>query len=616
MSIASAESRSDPALPVLQQQMEEFRRLLGPFTGVRLPSIPTFGSVGEVKQFCEGLLDPGTPHTWRAESRGWGPTQSASLQHSLFLARKIVPAQGCPIQKSKEYVRRMSLPSPATDPGFLEFCAQEIPLLFKSGWDRSYASRVSGMTLTTSACLENPRSKGGARAIGSADYCREVALGMLLPPDPKPVRVQGIVDGCKHRVVSCGSWEEGFLSPLHNTVYDHLSRQDWLIRGDARPRCFPSFTSVRGEVFVSGDYEAATDNLSLQVYQELLRLVSLTSKNVPASVWEAALRFSERDLFVEGDESVFRQRRGQLMGSFLSFPFLCLVNYLCFRWVVGPSAPVAVNGDDIVFRARPSVAEKWMGAVAAAGLTLSKGKTSVDGRFFTLNSALFSASEVSVRAVPFLRAKCLFKRPTSVSAFCGQWKALCAGCPGSRRRLVQVAFLKRCRGAIDGSRRSLTRGLGLRVPVSVLRMAGLFKREMFYLSFPKEKALPLVRPEVSYLSVPLGWARCPLSSLTRSNREKARTEERTCFFPALIAKSRVCDPVTSRSVYWDLVKEGCWSYAPVVLTKGLHRSWQRLCAVLGSRTVNPEPNPPPSSAGVWVRREELLQVGNAGLGWV
>jgi len=613
MSMAQAESGLDPALPDLQRKLEELLRLLGLTT--RLPSVPRFASVGEIKQFCGGLLDPTCPHPWREGLRVFPPRQAASVKHTLFLFRKILPAVEDPFLKAKAYVRGMSRPSPATDPGFLAFCQREIPKLFRPGWDRSYASKVSGLTLSTSGCLENSRSDGGARAVGSADYCQSVARGLIVPPLPQPVRVTAIEDGGKYRVVSCGSWRESFLSPLHNTIYDHLSKFDWLLRGDARPRSFRGFTSVPGEVYFSGDYEAATDNLSLEVYQELLRLVSLTSREVPDSVWSAALLYSQRDLYVPKDRGLHRQRRGQLMGSFLSFPFLCLVNYLCFRWVVGDGPPVAVNGDDIVFRATPSLGEEWMGKVAAAGLTLSKGKTLVDHQVFTLNSSLFWGGRSRVEALPFIRSKALFLRPYSVSAFVGQFRALCPGFSGERRRPVYCSFLSRCRGVIFGSRRSLTRCLGLKVPTSVLRMTGLYKREVHYLSFKEERELPPVCPVLSFKCLPSGWTRLPLARFNRSKRKRLRTDERTSFFPAVLAKSRVTSPVVSFKDYWVAVRDGCWGYQPINLPPGVHAYWLRLCVKLGARTVNPVPKPLPVLSKVWVRKECLAPSRNPGLGY-
>jgi len=50
------------------------------------------------------------------------------------------------------------------------------------------------------------------------------------------------------------------------------------------------------------------------------------------------------------------------------------VNYLGFLWYTGDlggSLPVKVNGDDIVFRARPEVIKRWKAGVCGAGLTLS-----------------------------------------------------------------------------------------------------------------------------------------------------------------------------------------------------------------------------------------------------
>jgi len=53
------------------------------------------------------------------------------------------------------------------------------------------------------------------------------------------------------------------LVPLHRTIYNRLSKEKWLLRGEARPGEFSEFVRVEGEKMTSGDYEGATDNLNM-----------------------------------------------------------------------------------------------------------------------------------------------------------------------------------------------------------------------------------------------------------------------------------------------------------------------------------------------------------------
>jgi len=81
----------------------------------------------------------------------------------------------------------------------------------------------------------------------------------------------------KSRGVTVASKDKMPLAPLHRMIYDHLSRFPWLLRGEAKPSSFKDFCSVKGTVFVSGDYEAATDNLSLEVAEVLLESILSSS---------------------------------------------------------------------------------------------------------------------------------------------------------------------------------------------------------------------------------------------------------------------------------------------------------------------------------------------------
>jgi len=85
---------------------------------------------------------------------------------------------------------------------------------------------------------------------------------------------------------------------------------------------------------------------------------------------------------------------GQMMGSYLSFPFLCLQNYLAFRWslhcagVKGP-VPVIINGDDILFQQpTPEFHLSWRRVVGEVGLVVEETKTSVSREYGSLNSTL------------------------------------------------------------------------------------------------------------------------------------------------------------------------------------------------------------------------------------
>lgn len=92
------------------------------------------------------------------------------------------------------------------------------------------------------------------------------------------------------------------------------------------------------------------------------------------------------------------QRNGQLMGSVLSFPLLCIANLYCFvkslgimtRFLSGAitmnSLPVFVNGDDIFFISDAAHYQKWLATIPIVGFSPSQGKNFFHPTLGTMNS--------------------------------------------------------------------------------------------------------------------------------------------------------------------------------------------------------------------------------------
>jgi hypothetical protein len=92
------------------------------------------------------------------------------------------------------------------------------------------------------------------------------------------------------------------------------------------------------------------------------------------------------------------QQTGQLMGSVLSFPILCIINLISY-WIsmeeyLGKELdftelPVLINGDDILFPSNPDHYEIWKGKIRSVGFSLSIGKNYIHKDLFTINSIMF-----------------------------------------------------------------------------------------------------------------------------------------------------------------------------------------------------------------------------------
>jgi hypothetical protein len=155
----------------------------------------------------------------------------------------------------------------------------------------------------------------------------------------------------------------------------------------------------KDEVFLSGDYEAATDNLFSWVSETLAEECALHLKLHPVEKMLFIRSLTQHFIEVENpetkEEESIKQLNGQLMGSITSFCILCLANAAGTRWAHELAmkrkfslrkTPGTVNGDDVALRTKYSGYRYWQQITAAMGLKESLGKTFVSDKFVQLNS--------------------------------------------------------------------------------------------------------------------------------------------------------------------------------------------------------------------------------------
>jgi hypothetical protein len=182
------------------------------------------------------------------------------------------------------------------------------------------------------------------------------------------------------------------------------------------------------EEFISGDYKASTDNLHSWVSEALLEALNeiWIEQNIDDefSIYrERIVQLMKRALtghklmdptmnqsYREGNElreSDFKdQKEGQLMGSIISFPFLCLANAALCRWAMEISEKknlrlvnrhiegykkcrLLINGDDCVFPGKRNLFGIWEKITSFGGLESSVGKTFRSDKFLTINSVQY-----------------------------------------------------------------------------------------------------------------------------------------------------------------------------------------------------------------------------------
>lgn len=291
-------------------------------------------------------------------------------------------------------------------PRYLDFVRSECRALFRKGWDASYESFCLTVTPPLSAVLASKEKRRlcsalGGRAdggcLGQVAGEQDAFLDCVLHGQGAIEDLEGsllvVQSAGKPRPLSKFQASALALKPLHKTLYGFMKKFPWLLVGDPTASRLDraGFREGEGEL-VSGDYASATDGLSIEVAEAILGVVLERSVFVPENVRRGALS-ALRPLLLYGDdlESSFRPVRGQMMGSYLSFPLLCLQNYLAFRWsLLGTGVrrvPLLINGDDILFQ-RTGHFPRWSSAVGSVGLTVEPTKTSVERGWGTINSTL------------------------------------------------------------------------------------------------------------------------------------------------------------------------------------------------------------------------------------
>jgi hypothetical protein len=191
------------------------------------------------------------------------------------------------------------------------------------------------------------------------------------------------------------------------------------------------FRDCPTDFFVSGDYSAATDNLKIEYTLQTFDTLSIQLKNICRTEFNQDMDVLSEYLYLcrrllEPHDLVYNdkkglleqiclenkipyqtlrggfisvlQRNGQLMGSPISFPFLCAINFICY-WTsinrfIGVHCPhrllpVLINGDDILFRSNVDHYKIWKEVISEVGFTLSLGKNYTHPSYLTINSELY-----------------------------------------------------------------------------------------------------------------------------------------------------------------------------------------------------------------------------------
>lgn len=177
-----------------------------------------------------------------------------------------------------------------------------------------------------------------------------------------------------------------------------------------------------GDFWVSGDYSSATDLLNFEVSKVILKkclnLLGYIDESEEFKILMAVLK-PHRILYPVSRSRggpptpvlpPVIQRNGQLMGSPLSFPILCIANFLAWAYAhyegsfdrrirrkVFDQLPVLINGDDSMFKSTHMKYDVWKRITKTFGLELSPGKNLLSSSFGTINTTMFRFTKDKVK---------------------------------------------------------------------------------------------------------------------------------------------------------------------------------------------------------------------------
>lgn len=238
-------------------------------------------------------------------------------------------------------------------------------------------------------------------------------------------KVEAVLEPFKVRTISKGESLPYYLAKRMQLVLHGAMRKMEPFRLIGRPLDVPDLLDLRvnsnfyldsqESKWLSIDYSAATDGLSARLSSEIMKelLGNLFMRNPCLYNMMLSVLAPHRILYpkVAGTQlDPVQQKNGQLMGSVLSFPVLCLANlglYLTVRKRERPWAPyskllrsVLVNGDDMLYIGSNSEWELHKLLGKRIGLEMSPGKAYIHERYANINSTSLDMDLSRVNTTP------------------------------------------------------------------------------------------------------------------------------------------------------------------------------------------------------------------------
>jgi hypothetical protein len=407
------------------------------------------------------LIDNKSRQRYSCEVRQTDRDLMISLAMGILQLKRGMPPlpENLKLKARKDLQERLTTPA-VTPRVLVDQVCRTANELFPVGWDKKCP--IPSYAPSRSSCVQNTRGEGGIQSFvfdkqrtGSKNHLNqvleplpttEIALkegykaghfahpnmitqdqfeDFALRSQPREFRacVEIVEDPLKARVITKNEWQCQALKPLQKLIHGRLRKHPsfQLIGKVISEEVVAHIDAFEDCKFVSGDYSAATDNLNSDCTEAAIECIlgNMRGKLSRKPEFMLLARRSLTGLIVQDKELglEYMMSRGQLMGSLLSFPILCLINFAVWRHSAelaygtacdgqgkgGIWDKVLINGDDIGFAASNKHYEVWKNLVPQVGLTPSQGKNYFTREFLTLNTRIFRQTvEGHWYHVPFL----------------------------------------------------------------------------------------------------------------------------------------------------------------------------------------------------------------------
>lgn len=412
-----------------------------------------------------------SPESRREAHRRVFEDRDVSLSFGFQRVKTALPPLGPLLQqRSLEGHGKILSQRSVSDPRFLQWVGEVVLALFPQGWAPASAvvteDRVSSKSSALCSGLRIPRSRGGGQSFflhdpreeevvtgrwvkkdGSWSFEEEwrgqltVRVGVVpwtpLTDERRVVQVVQVPDPLKARTVTICNVGANVLRPLQHRIHSHL-RVNPIFQLIGRSVDSGALGSLLASPLLnSADYSAATDGIFSDLTECAISHIldrmdwEGVSEEQRKMVEEWSVGTLVRNVVQLPNGTSYEQGRGQLMGSLLSFPILCIINFAMwsfsqfsvprapaprpFFWknrayVVDSRGiplkrpdflhllssrrfcsllPVRINGDDLVSGETEETMASFEESVALMGCTLSVGKSFVSSRVLTINSTLW-----------------------------------------------------------------------------------------------------------------------------------------------------------------------------------------------------------------------------------